>query len=116
MKKTILTLMITGSFATGSVMLVGCGDSPKPAEEHAMESEHEHAEDEEHQGHMDGDMHEDGEEHGDEHVFACPMHAEITGNEGDKCSECGMDLEMVAHEHAESEADGNDEDGHDHEH
>ena len=98
MKKTILTLMVAGSFAIGSVMLVGCGDSPKPAEEHAMEGEHEHAEDEE------------------EHVFACPMHPEITGNEGDKCSECGMELEMVAHEHEEDEADGNDEDGHEHEH
>ena len=123
MKKTILTLMVAGSFAIGSVMLVGCGDSPKPAEEHAMEGEHEHAEDEhehaegeEHHEHMEGEMHDDAEEHGEEHVFACPMHPEITGNEGDKCSECGMELEMVAHEHEEDEAEGNDEDGHDHEH
>ena len=26
------------------------------------------------------------------HVFACPMHPEITGKEGDKCSKCGMAL------------------------
>ena len=26
------------------------------------------------------------------HVFACPMHSEITGKEGDKCPKCGMAL------------------------
>ena len=25
-------------------------------------------------------------------VYACPMHPEITGKEGDKCSKCGMAL------------------------
>ncbi len=24
--------------------------------------------------------------------YACPMHPEITGKQGDKCSKCGMDL------------------------
>lgn len=116
MHKSILTLMLAGSFAVGSTMLIGCGGSPKPTEEHAMEGEHEHAEGEEHHEHMEGEMHDDAEEHGEEHVFACPMHPEITGKEGDKCSECGMDLEMVAHEHEEDEADGTEEDGHDHDH
>lgn len=27
--------------------------------------------------------------------YACPMHPEVTGNQGDKCSKCGMDLEEV---------------------
>ncbi|MEL1239498.1 DUF3347 domain-containing protein [Flavobacterium flavipallidum] len=27
--------------------------------------------------------------------FSCPMHPEITGKEGDVCSECGMELEAV---------------------
>ena len=27
-----------------------------------------------------------------EHAYACPMHPEITGHDGDKCSKCGMDL------------------------
>ncbi len=27
-----------------------------------------------------------------EEVYACPMHHTITGEKGDKCSECGMDL------------------------
>ena len=25
-------------------------------------------------------------------VFVCPMHPEVTGKEGDKCSKCGMAL------------------------
>lgn len=28
-----------------------------------------------------------------EAVYACPMHPEITGKKGDKCSKCKMDLE-----------------------
>lgn len=27
-----------------------------------------------------------------EGVYACPMHPEVTGNKGDKCPKCGMDL------------------------
>ncbi len=30
-----------------------------------------------------------------QHNYACPMHPEITGNQGDKCSKCGMDLTLV---------------------
>ncbi len=40
-------------------------------------------------------------------AFACPMHPEVTGKEGDKCSKCGMDL--VA---AKKEEPGHE--GHDH--
>jgi hypothetical protein len=28
-------------------------------------------------------------------VYACSMHPEITGKEGDKCSKCGMKLELM---------------------
>jgi hypothetical protein len=28
-------------------------------------------------------------------VYACSMHPEVTGKEGDKCSKCGMNLEAV---------------------
>lgn len=28
-------------------------------------------------------------------VYACSMHPEVTGKEGDKCSKCGMKLEAV---------------------
>jgi hypothetical protein len=30
-----------------------------------------------------------------EMAYACPMHPEITGKEGDKCSTCAMKLEPV---------------------
>ncbi len=55
------------------------------------------------------EMHNEMSEH--ETVYACPMHPEITGKEGDKCSKCEMDLEAIeAHDHSEM----NHEDGHDH--
>jgi hypothetical protein len=28
-------------------------------------------------------------------VYACPMHPEVTGKKGDKCTKCSMDLELV---------------------
>lgn len=28
-------------------------------------------------------------------TYACPMHPEITGKQGDRCSKCGMDLVLV---------------------
>jgi len=28
-------------------------------------------------------------------VYACPMHPDVKGKEGDKCSQCGMNLEKV---------------------
>lgn len=31
-------------------------------------------------------------------VYACPMHPEITGKDGDACSKCGMKLELVDNE------------------
>lgn len=31
--------------------------------------------------------------HSGEHTFACPMHPEITGKEGENCPKCGMKLE-----------------------
>lgn len=33
--------------------------------------------------------------HNHDHTFACPMHSEITGHDGDKCSICGMDLKAI---------------------
>ncbi|MBK9721015.1 MAG: hypothetical protein IPO78_05275 [Saprospiraceae bacterium] len=29
------------------------------------------------------------------HIYACPMHPEVTGQEGEKCSKCGMALEHM---------------------
>lgn len=39
------------------------------------------------------------------HNYACPMHPEITGIEGDTCSKCGMDLTPLT---------GDDHTGHNH--
>ncbi|HEY5691949.1 MAG TPA: heavy metal-binding domain-containing protein [Cyclobacteriaceae bacterium] len=33
-----------------------------------------------------------------EAVYACPMHPEVKGKEGDTCNECGMALEKVEEE------------------
>lgn len=35
-------------------------------------------------------------------VYACPMHPEVTGKQGDKCSKCGMDLELVQKDNSEN--------------
>ncbi len=36
-------------------------------------------------------------------TYACSMHPEITGNKGDKCSKCGMELTAVESEDNHSE-------------
>lgn len=36
-------------------------------------------------------------EHSGEHIYACPMHPEVTGKEGDDCPKCGMKLEHNDH-------------------
>ena len=50
--------------------------------------------------------HEQAEGEKSEVLYACPMHHEITGKKGDKCSKCGMELtntetdpEHQGHEH-----------------
>lgn len=37
----------------------------------------------------------------EESNYACPMHPEVTGKKGEKCSKCGMELEPVATEKTE---------------
>lgn len=39
-----------------------------------------------------GESHQD---HAHVHTYACPMHPEVQGQEGDKCSKCGMPLEHM---------------------
>lgn len=34
-------------------------------------------------------------EHVDEQIYACPMHPDITGNKGEKCPKCGMEMQPV---------------------
>lgn len=38
-----------------------------------------------------------------ETIYACPMHPEVTGKKGEKCSKCGMELEVVQHNESESQ-------------
>ena len=58
-----------------SLFLASCNNSGNKENSTTKTEEHEHAE---------------GEHH--EHTFACPMHPEVTGHEGEKCSKCGMSL------------------------
>jgi hypothetical protein len=81
MKKSIVTIVIFASiFLTGSVLITSC--NTKKAEQEEQKS----AEGEDHAIHeMDSTA----------TAYACPMHPEETGKEGDKCSKCGMNLEAM---------------------
>lgn len=81
----LLAFLFVALFATA---LVTASCSGKKADQ-MEESEHQHAE---------GDstsQHEDMPMDSTQMAYACPMHPEITGKEGDKCSKCGMKLELV---------------------
>jgi len=91
MKKISLTILFVAALAfTGSLALTSCGSKSHDethAEEEAAEEMHEH----EGEGH-DSDAHE---HEGEEMAYACPMHPEEKGNEGDKCPKCKMALEKI---------------------
>ena len=75
MKSILNTILVITSFST-TMFLASCGNETK---KEATDAEHhEHA---------------DGKEHSEEHIYACPMHPEVIGKEGDKCPKCGMALE-----------------------
>lgn len=112
MKRKLLTFGIAAAFLIGASFITACGGSEK-TENH---EQHEHMEGEEH---MDGNENMDGEEHSEmdhdkmnmnddkdngqtaEATYACPMHPDVTGKEGDKCPKCGMALEKVKQDHNE---------------
>ncbi len=58
--------------------------------------------------------HEHGHSHGDG-MYTCSMHPKVSGNEGDKCPKCGMELVLKEHGH-DNDGDDHDDDGHEHEH
>ncbi len=77
MKKQFITT--TAMFAiAASLFLASCNNNSNKESSTAKTEEHEHAE---------------GEHH--EHIYACPMHPDVTGKEGDKCTKCGMVLEHM---------------------
>lgn len=80
MKKSILTItiLISGLFAS-SLLVTGCGSKKEQATEENQP--------------MDSDSTKQHDEMA--MVYACSMHPEITGKEGDSCSKCGMKLELV---------------------
>jgi hypothetical protein len=78
MKKSILTIavLISGLFIS-SLLITGCGSKKEQTTE-------------DHQ-HMDSDSTKQHDEMA--MGYACPMHPEEKGKEGDSCSKCGMMLE-----------------------
>ncbi len=80
MKKSVLTIAIILGLFVSSVLVIGCSSKK---EQSTME---------------DNQLNEgDSTKQHDEMamVYACPMHPDITGKEGDSCSKCGMKLELV---------------------
>ncbi|WP_211223378.1 heavy metal-binding domain-containing protein [Flavobacterium soli] len=60
------TLFLTAFLA---VTMVSCNNKAKETETNATEAKSDSSE-----------------------LFACPMHPEVTGKKGDKCTKCGMEL------------------------
>lgn len=90
MKKSTVTFtfLIAGLFIAAA-LITSC--SNKKAEQ--ATEEHQHAE---------GDTtshHENMPMDSTQTVYACPMHPEVTGKDGDKCSKCGMKLEAIKDKH-----------------
>ncbi len=81
MKTLVLTFGTIIAFIAGSTLFIGCGSGSQneagSAAQHDMENpDHDH----------------EAKRETMAATFACPMHPEVTGKEGDKCPECGMAL------------------------
>ena len=82
MKKSILfSLLLSGLLMGTSVLVTSCGSKSDQSEQSSDDKR------------IDGD---------EEVAYACPMHPEITGKEGDTCSKCGMDLEKVSDDESDT--------------
>lgn len=101
MKRKLLTFGTAALFLIGASFITSCGNS-QDVDNH---EQHEHMDADGH-NEMDHDK-KDNTKDSDQTaaVYACPMHPEVTGNKGDKCSKCGMELKKVENE---------DHSGHDH--
>lgn len=84
-KSSVPFIFLIIGFFLATALVTSCGN--KSAEQAA--GEHHHAE-------GDTATHHDGMPMNSvQTVYACPMHPEVTGKEGDECSKCGMKLELV---------------------
>jgi len=73
MKKSIFTIaLLTTGFLAGSFLMTSCNTKPKQDQHDALKNDSTEVV-----------------------VYACSMHPDVTGKEGDKCSKCGMKLEAV---------------------
>ena len=85
MKKSFVTIIvIIAGFFAGTVLVTSCNSKKTEQQEQKEEEGNESMEGEDHDK-MDSTA----------TVYACTMHPEVTGKEGDKCSKCGMKLEAV---------------------
>lgn len=73
--KSIVKSVAIATSVSMAVFLTSCGSESKKEN---TEEHHEHS---------------DSTVHSGEHTYACPMHPEVIGKEGDKCPKCGMALE-----------------------
>jgi heavy metal-binding protein len=91
MKTLLLTFGTIVAFVAGSSLLNGCGSgSQKDADSAEQHDTNSHSE----------------SDHGEvAATFACSMHPEITGKEGDKCSICGMALVAATDNHGDGMKD-----------
>ncbi len=80
MKKPMLVfaILISGLF-TASQVITGCSSKKEQAGKEGENDSTKH------------DMKMDAAQT----VYACPMHPEVTGKDGEKCSKCGMALVAV---------------------
>ena len=69
-QKTSLTIAITAVLLMGLTSMTSCGENSETSHKEEI---HNH----------------------DKNTYACPMHPEITGEDEENCSICGMDLVEV---------------------
>lgn len=81
MKKLLLTTTFVISGFAACQLITGCG-SKKEQSADQMKSD-------------TTNQHKNMQMDSTQTVYACPMHPEVTGKDGDKCSKCGMNLVAV---------------------
>ncbi|MDF1548617.1 MAG: heavy metal-binding domain-containing protein [Bacteroidales bacterium] len=89
MKRKLLTFGIATLFLSGLALFTSCGNSQTNDEQNEQDSIEQQKMSDEHMMDNKDEMDQTAA------MYACPMHPEITGSEGDECSKCGMPLEKV---------------------